>query len=146
MEMMRYTTTMGTSRREFMRGGQPTLGNIEVAGKTGTLSGTNPPGLNNWFVGAAPINNPELAVAVITVDASHSSKASHLARLVMQRYFNIEAGPELPEPVGRIGGKSHVKHSGSKRNPQQYWARKFKVSAKKGKSSPQAGRKSSKKA
>lgn len=98
LEMMRYTTTIGTSRREFMRGGRPALGDIEVAGKTGTLTGSNPPGLNNWFIGAAPMNNPELAVAVITVDAAHSAKASRLGRIVMQRYFNIEPGPEMPEP------------------------------------------------
>jgi peptidoglycan glycosyltransferase len=101
LEMMRYTTTIGTSRREFMRGGRPALGDIEVAGKTGTLSGSNPAGLNNWFIGTAPLQNPELAVAVITVDASHSAKASRLGRLVMQRYFNIEPGPEIPEPPKR---------------------------------------------
>jgi peptidoglycan glycosyltransferase len=98
LEMMRYTTTIGTSRREFMRGGRPALGDIEVAGKTGTLTGSNPQGLNNWFIGTAPIDNPELAVAVITVDATHSSKASRLGRLVMQNYFNIDPGPDLPEP------------------------------------------------
>jgi cell division protein FtsI/penicillin-binding protein 2 len=68
MEMMRNTTTVGTSRREFMRGSTPTLGTIDVAGKTGTLSGENPQGLNNWFIGAAPITNPQIAVAVVTVD------------------------------------------------------------------------------
>lgn len=103
MEMMRYTTTIGTSRREFMRGGRPALGDIEVAGKTGTLSGSNPQGLNNWFIGTAPIINPEIAVAVITVDAAHSSKASRLGRLVMQNYFNIDPGPDLPEP-------RHIRH------------------------------------
>ena len=34
LEMMQSTTTIGTSRREFMRGEQPTLGNLEVAAKT----------------------------------------------------------------------------------------------------------------
>ena len=107
LEMMQHTTTIGTSRREFMRGGRPALGSIEVAGKTGTLSGSNPPGLNNWFIGAAPLINPELAVAVITVDATHSAKASRLARLVMQRYFKIDPGPEIAEPQrGRRVGTS----------------------------------------
>ena len=101
LEMMRYTTTIGTSRREFMRGGQPALGAIDVAGKTGTLSGSNPPGLNNWFIGVAPVQNPEIAVAVITVDATHSSKASRLGRLVMQRFFNIEPPPEIVRSVPR---------------------------------------------
>jgi peptidoglycan glycosyltransferase len=95
MEMMRNTTTVGTSRREFMRGSTPTLGTIDVAGKTGTLTGDNPPGLNNWFIGAAPISAPQITVAVITVDPQRASKASHLGRLVLQKYFGITA----PEPT-----------------------------------------------
>jgi membrane peptidoglycan carboxypeptidase len=107
LEMMRYTTTIGTSRREFMRGTQPTLGNIEVVGKTGTLKGENPVGLNNWFIGSAPLNNPELALAVITVDAQHASKASRLARMVFEKYFNVEpavaaAAPPSPGRVRRF--------------------------------------------
>ena len=93
LEMMRYTTTIGTSRREFMRGSRPTLGNIDVAAKTGTLSGTDPVGLNNWFIAAAPINNPELSVAVITVDARHGAKASHLGRLEFQKFFRVDPPP-----------------------------------------------------
>lgn len=110
LEMMQYTTTTGTSRREFMRGGRPALGSIEVAGKTGTLSGSNPAGLNNWFIGAAPLNTPEIAVAVITVDATYSAKASRLARLVMQRYFKIDPGPEVQEPQTRRGVSKSSKH------------------------------------
>jgi membrane peptidoglycan carboxypeptidase len=97
MEMMRNTTTIGTSRREFMRGSTPTLGTIDVAGKTGTLTGDNPQGLNNWFIGAAPISNPQIAVAVITVDPRQSSKASHLGRLVFQRFFGITPAEPAPQ-------------------------------------------------
>ena len=99
MKMMHYTTTVGTSRREFMRGSSPTLGAIDVAGKTGTLTGDNPVGLNNWFIGAAPIQNPKIAIAVITVDPQHSSKASHLGRLVLQKYFGVT--PVDPPPSQR---------------------------------------------
>ena len=83
MQMMTATTTMGTSRREF-------LGKVpwEVAAKTGTLKGTNPKGLNNWFIGSAPLNNPKIAVAVIVVNPSQiSSKASHIGRLILERYL-----------------------------------------------------------
>jgi cell division protein FtsI/penicillin-binding protein 2 len=96
MEMMRHTTTIGTSRREFMRGSRPTLGSIEVAGKTGTLRGSNPVGLNNWFIGSAPLNNPELSLAVITVDASYSGKASRLGRKVFESFFNVAPLPDQP--------------------------------------------------
>ncbi len=104
MEMMRHTTTIGTSRREFMRGSRPTLGTIEVAGKTGTLRGDNPVGLNNWFIGSAPLNNPELSIAVITVDAPYSGKASRLGRKVFEKYFKVQ--PLLDEPkYSRVSAK-----------------------------------------
>lgn len=113
MEMMRYTTTVGTSRREFMRGSSPTLGAIDVAGKTGTLTGDNPAGLNNWFIGAAPVQNPKIAIAVITVDPRRSSKASHLARLVLQKYFGVTP-VEQPAPVRQASVKK------SKPAPKSY--------------------------
>lgn len=108
MEMMRNTTTVGTSRREFMRGSTPTLGPIDVAGKTGTLSGDNPPGLNNWFIGAAPISNPQVTVAVITVDPRRASKASHLGRLVFQKYFGVT--PVEPAPTRYSPSKRRSSH------------------------------------
>ncbi len=87
LEMMHYTTTVGTSRKAFMRGKKPVLGNIDVAAKTGTLRGNNPKGLNNWFVATAPIANPKVAIAVITVNAKYSSKASYLGRSVLKKFF-----------------------------------------------------------
>ena len=87
LEMMHYTTTIGTSRKAFMRGKKPVLGDIEVAAKTGTLRGKSPEGLNNWFIATAPMNNPQVAIAVITVNAKYSSKASYLGRSVLQKFF-----------------------------------------------------------
>ncbi len=133
MEMMRNTTTVGTSRREFMRGSTPTLGPIDVAGKTGTLTGDNPPGLNNWFIGAAPISNPQVTVAVITVDPKRSSKASHLGRLVFQKYFGIT--PVEPAPT---------RYSPSKRR-SIHKATHHAAAPKKGKSSKSYAKSSTKK-
>ncbi len=118
LEMMRYTTTIGTSRREFMRGSRPTLGGIDVVGKTGTLKGDNPMGLNNWFIGSAPLNNPELALAVVTVDARHSSKASRLARMVFEKFFNVDPTPEPAAVAPRRfhpGSKYKRGHAAAKR-------------------------------
>ncbi len=84
MEMMTYTTTVGTSKREF-------AGKVpwEVAAKTGTLRGINPKGLNLWFIGAAPLKDPQIAVAVIVVNpTTASSKASHIARLMLEKYLS----------------------------------------------------------
>lgn len=116
MEMMRNTTTIGTSRREFMRGSTPTLGTIDVAGKTGTLTGDNPQGLNNWFIGAAPISNPQIAIAVITVDPRRSSKASHLGRLVLQKFFGI--APAAPAPA-RYRPQKSARHAVVKKSKKK---------------------------
>lgn len=88
LKMMQYTTTMGTSRKEFMHRNRPVFPDIPVAAKTGTLSGNNPKGLNTWFIATAPMNNPKIAIAVVAVNPSDgSSKASHLGKLVLEKYF-----------------------------------------------------------
>ena len=123
MDMMEYTTTVGTSKREFLAASnRPTMGGIRVAAKTGTLSGDNPKGLNNWFIAAAPIENPQLAIAVITVDAGYSSKASHLGRRVFEKFFDIAPErlvPPAPAPKRSVSrsksAKTHlVKGKGGK--------------------------------
>ena len=129
MEMMRNTTTIGTSRREFMRGSSPTLGTVDVAAKTGTLTGDNPVGLNNWFIGAAPISNPQVSVAVITVDPRRSSKASHLGRLVLQKYFGIT--PVEPTPTRYRSSKTSRKYKTSKAVAVKKSPKKAKYYAKK---------------
>ena len=88
LRMMEYTITQGTSRKEFMRKNVPVL-DINAAGKTGTLLGDNPKGLNNWFIGTAPVERPRIAVAaIVTDDKGLRTKASHLGRVVMEQYFN----------------------------------------------------------
>lgn len=129
MEMMRNTTTVGTSRREFMRGSTPTLGTIDVAGKTGTLTGDNPQGLNNWFIGAAPISSPQITVAVVTVDPKRASKASHLGRLVFQKYFGIT--PVEPAPSSFTGQKKSGVSKGQRRGATKKVAKQSKTYARK---------------
>lgn len=86
MEMMRYTTTVGTSRSEFVKSKYSSGFPVPVAAKTGTLRGTNPKGLNQWFIAAAPLVNPKVAVAVLVVDPGNSSsKASRMGRQVLER-------------------------------------------------------------
>jgi peptidoglycan glycosyltransferase len=67
-DMMVETTQSGTARRAF-RGsfGRPLLREMTVAGKTGSLSGTTPPGRYEWFIGLAPADHPKIAVAVLVV-------------------------------------------------------------------------------
>jgi peptidoglycan glycosyltransferase len=88
MTMMVASTTTGTSRRDFMLKKKPILGNVLVAAKTGTLTGKNPAGLNQWFIAAAPINSPRIAIAIISVDPRNASaRPARMARQIFQNYL-----------------------------------------------------------
>jgi membrane peptidoglycan carboxypeptidase len=68
-EMLTETTRSGTARRAFRaRGGRPLLGEVQVAGKTGSLSGHDPDGRYEWFIGVAPAEDPQIAVAAVVVN------------------------------------------------------------------------------
>ena len=88
LRMMESTTTKGTSRKDFMSKNRPVLGDIEVAAKTGTLRGTNPAGLNQWFIAAAPIKDPKIAVSVIVLDPrSSKSRSGRIGRMLIEQYL-----------------------------------------------------------
>jgi len=97
--MLTDTTRKGTARRAFRkRSGKPLLGPVEVAGKTGSLSGTNPKGRYEWFVGIAPAEKPEIAVAVLLVPSDRWWRsASQIAAEVLQSVFceGRQCRPEL---------------------------------------------------
>ena len=65
--MLVETTRRGTARSAFRSRGRPLLGPVQVAGKTGSLSGRNPDGRYEWFAGVAPAENPRIAVATLVV-------------------------------------------------------------------------------
>jgi TonB family protein len=70
-ELLTGVTATGTARRAFhTERGEPLLGDVRVAGKTGTLNGTDPPGRYQWFIGVAPSDAPRIAIAAVTVSAA----------------------------------------------------------------------------
>ena len=97
--MLTDTTLKGTARSAFRkRNGKPLLGPVKVAGKTGSLSGMNPKGRYEWFVGAAPADNPQIAVAVLLVQSDRWWRsASQIAAEVLQGVFceGRKCRPEL---------------------------------------------------
>jgi len=62
---------------------------IPVAGKTGTAQ--NPHGADHgWFVGFAPYDKPEIAVAVLVEQGGHGgSAAAPVARRIFETYFHV---------------------------------------------------------
>ncbi|WP_116247928.1 penicillin-binding protein 2 [Nocardiopsis sp. FIRDI 009] len=60
--------------------------NVEVAGKTGTAETGGDQGTHNWFIGFAPADDPEIAVAVVVEHggASGNQLAAPIARAMME--------------------------------------------------------------
>lgn len=87
--MMRHTVSDGSAHKTFFdRAGRPFLPNIEVAGKTGTLTRHRENRHYTWFIGFAPADEPEVAVAALVVNTPlWHIKGPHLAREVLRAYF-----------------------------------------------------------
>lgn len=84
LRMMVKTTTMGTSRKYFRNFVVP------VSAKTGTLQGTDPKGLTNWFIASAPSNDPKVAIAIVTVhNGKYMKTSSQLGRMFLEKYFEV---------------------------------------------------------
>ena len=88
--MMRRTVTRGTARQYFFdRRGNAFLPNISAAGKTGTLNGSDPYRGYTWFVGFAPVEDPQIAVAALVINEPRwRIKGAFVARETM-RYWLV---------------------------------------------------------
>jgi cell division protein FtsI/penicillin-binding protein 2 len=97
-ELLVGVTARGTARSAFRdHRGRPMLGSIMTAGKTGSLSGTNPRGRYEWFIGVAPADEPRVAIASVVVQTPvWWSSASQIAARVLQQVF-CERGTCAPE-------------------------------------------------
>ncbi|WP_415064213.1 penicillin-binding transpeptidase domain-containing protein [Bdellovibrio sp.] len=99
-ELMEQTVTAGTSRRSF----RPIMKDrkfreIEMGGKTGHLTGDNPRGRVDWFVGYALDQERKIAVAAITVNKKFwTVKSAHLGQSMFRKYF----GPVVSNQKGRV--------------------------------------------
>lgn len=64
------------------------LKGIRTAGKTGTaqVAGQDDYGL---YVGFAPVDNPQIAIAVVIEQSGHGSTVSRVARTILSHYFNL---------------------------------------------------------
>lgn len=105
-KMMVRTTTRGTARSAFRdRRGRPLLGSVQVAGKTGNLSGRDPVGRYEWFIGVAPANDPTIAIAVVQVHGHlWWKKSSEIAAEVLSDVF-CERRRCAPALANRFTGK-----------------------------------------
>jgi membrane peptidoglycan carboxypeptidase len=92
--MMVATTKRGTAKSAFRdRRGRPRVGSIDVAGKTGNLTGWDPYGRYEWFLGLAPAENPTVAVVVLQLQGHMWwRRSTELASDVLRAVFCDRAG------------------------------------------------------
>lgn len=74
------------------------LPGIKTGGKTGTAE--NPPRDDyGLFVSLAPLNDPEIAIAVVIEQAAHGSSTSPVARTIQSAYFKVPLPAKDPARV-----------------------------------------------
>lgn len=85
--MMARTVSHGTGRRAFAKWPK-SLSKISVAGKTGTLAIREPYTAYTWFVGFAPADDPQVAIAVMVGNGElWWQRAIDIGRDVLADYF-----------------------------------------------------------
>lgn len=87
-KMLSTTVTTGTSRKAFHdRRGRPQI-NLDIAAKTGSISGTEPKGHYSWFAGYAPASNPKIAVVALVINQDKwKIKASQVGEQALEEFF-----------------------------------------------------------
>ncbi len=86
--LMRETIVRGTSRKSFRGFARGDLAYVDVGGKTGSLTGMDPRGKYDWFVGFAGRGDQKIAIAALTVhEKLWRVKSSYLARKAIETYF-----------------------------------------------------------
>lgn len=90
--MMVLTTSVGTARSSFRdRQGRQVIPGVEVAGKTGTLHRRSPFRAYDWFIGFAPADDPEIAVAGLVInDPEWRIKGHYVGRELLRHYFLLQ--------------------------------------------------------
>ncbi len=90
--LMNATVTNGTSRKSFRQTiRQARFDEVEMGGKTGSLTGLDPKGKCDWFVGYVIYNNKKIAVAALTVNEKNwKVKSSQLASFYLHEYIKRE--------------------------------------------------------
>lgn len=98
--MMEVTARSGTCRHAFTdESGHRYLGNLRVAGKTGTLRPEANEGMTSWFIGFAPADKPEIIISVMLENgAVWRRKSNELARDFMRSYFHAHGHPSISDP------------------------------------------------
>ncbi|MGB7630728.1 MAG: penicillin-binding transpeptidase domain-containing protein [Candidatus Deferrimicrobium sp.] len=104
VRMMVKTVEMGTSHRTFGSPARtPLLQDMDVAAKTGSLSGWTPSVHFEWFAGVAPVGSPRLALAALVVnDSRWKIKGSYVGKEAFNSYFGYPSS--MPPAYAKARG------------------------------------------
>lgn len=104
VRMMVKTVEMGTSHRTFGTPERtPLLNDMDVAAKTGSLSGWTPSVHFEWFAGVAPVGSPRLALSALVVnDNRWKIKGSYVGKEAFNAYFGYPSS--LPPAYAKARG------------------------------------------
>ena len=81
---------------------------ISLAGKTGTAQQSKTHADHVLFVGFAPSNNPEVAVATRIANGYSSGYTAELGRDLMRKYFGVATDKDLLQGgAGELGSETH---------------------------------------
>lgn len=90
-KLMRATVKNGSARKSFRGFFKGDNVKLDVGGKTGSITGTNPKGKTQWFAGYGDSGSSSLAVAAVVVNKEKwRVKPAYLARKVIEQYFKPE--------------------------------------------------------
>jgi membrane peptidoglycan carboxypeptidase len=93
--LMEATVRQGTSRKQFrtLLSNQKVEG-VEFGGKTGSLTGDDPHGRSDWFVGyGIRDDGSRIAVAALTVNEKYwRVRSSYLAQRILGHHFGAFEG------------------------------------------------------
>lgn len=129
--MLLTTVTTGTSGRAFRTNeGRRLLSVMQVAAKTGSISGDDPAGFYTWFAAYAPAKEPKIALlALIINDGSSRIRASNVGEYALREFFKEEiqqapplqvssSAPKVRELRKKKTGKTHRPHIVRKKSGQ----------------------------
>ncbi len=90
---MNDTVESGTSRKSFKElTKKKTFAVLEMGGKTGSITGQNPKGKTEWFVGYGKLGTRMIAVATVVVNKEFwTVKPSFVAQKLIKTYFEKQA-------------------------------------------------------
>jgi cell division protein FtsI/penicillin-binding protein 2 len=90
-EMMETTVRIGSAKSSFKNFFRGDYSEVHVGGKTGTLTGLDPPGRYDWFVGYAHRGEKKLAFASLCINREYwHVKSAFVARKAIEHYFSVD--------------------------------------------------------